>query len=447
MDNDANLLALLKSRFGYESFLPLQADIIGNVLARRDSLALLPTGGGKSLCYQLPALVFGGVTLVVSPLIALMKDQVDALNANGIAARFINSSLPAGEVGRVQGEVMRGQIKLLYVAPERLALPGFRRFLHGLDLSLIAIDEAHCISEWGHEFRPDYRNLRQLRDDFPATPVIALTATATERVRDDIIAQLGLQQGRVFLSSFDRSNLSYWVWPRDGARERLLPLLERHRSQSAIIYCFSRQETETLAADLNARGLPARAYHAGLDSDTRRRTQEDFVRDRVPIIVATIAFGMGIDKPDVRLVVHHNLPKSLEGYYQETGRAGRDGLPSQCVLIYSYADKVRQDYFINQIRGRAGAAERPREAGADGGVRPADQLPPPVHAGVPGGAEGGGELRRLRRLPGASGGVRRHGDRPEGALRRDPHRRAIRGKPRHPGAERQPREAHPGDGP
>ena len=349
MDNDANLLALLKSRFGYESFLPLQSEIIGNVLARRDSLALMPTGGGKSLCYQLPALVFGGVTLVVSPLIALMKDQVDALNANGIAARFINSSLPAGEVGRVQAQVLRGQIKLLYVAPERLALPGFRRFLHGLDLSLIAIDEAHCISEWGHEFRPDYRNLRQLRDDFPATPVIALTATATQRVRDDIIAQLGLQQGRVFLSSFDRSNLSYWVWPRDGARERLLPLLERHRSQSAIIYCFSRQETETLAADLNARGLPARAYHAGLDSDTRRRTQEDFVRDRVPIIVATIAFGMGIDKPDVRLVVHHNLPKSLEGYYQETGRAGRDGLPSQCVLIYSYADKVRQDYFINQI--------------------------------------------------------------------------------------------------
>ena len=349
MDNDANLLALLKSRFGYESFLPLQSEIIGNVLARRDSLALMPTGGGKSLCYQLPALVFGGVTLVVSPLIALMKDQVDALNANGIAARFINSSLPAGEVGRVQAQVLRGQIKLLYVAPERLALPGFRRFLHGLDLSLIAIDEAHCISEWGHEFRPDYRNLRQLRDDFPATPAIALTATATQRVRDDIIAQLGLQQGRVFLSSFDRCNLSYWVWPRDGARERLLPLLERHRSQSAIIYCFSRQETETLAADLNARGLPARAYHAGLDSDTRRRTQEDFVRDRVPIIVATIAFGMGIDKPDVRLVVHHNLPKSLEGYYQETGRAGRDGLPSQCVLIYSYADKARQDHFINQI--------------------------------------------------------------------------------------------------
>ena len=349
MDNDANLLALLKSRFGYESFLPLQSEIIGNVLARRDSLALMPTGGGKSLCYQLPALVFGGVTLVVSPLIALMKDQVDALNANGIAARFINSSLPPGEVGRVQAQVLQGQIKLLYVAPERLALPGFRRFLHGLDLSLIAIDEAHCISEWGHEFRPDYRNLRQLRDDFPATPVIALTATATQRVRDDIIAQLGLQQGRVFLSSFDRSNLSYWVWPRDGARERLLPLLERHRSQSAIIYCFSRQETETLAADLNARGLPARAYHAGLDSDTRRRTQEDFVRDRVPIIVATIAFGMGIDKPDVRLVVHHNLPKSLEGYYQETGRAGRDGLPSQCVLIYSYADKARQDHFINQI--------------------------------------------------------------------------------------------------
>ena len=348
MDNTAPL-AILKARFGYDSFRALQEEIIGNVLGRRDSLTLLPTGGGKSLCYQLPALIFDGITLVISPLIALMKDQVDALNANGIAARFINSSLPASEIEHVQAQVRRGQVKILYVAPERLALPAFRRFLHSLNLSLIAIDEAHCISEWGHEFRPDYRNLRQLRQDFPSVPVIALTATATERVREDIIGQLGLQKGRVFLSSFNRANLSYSVQPKASSWGHLTSLLDQRRSQSVIIYCFSRQETEDLARDLNARGLSARPYHAGLDPEVRRRTQEDFIRDRVPIIVATIAFGMGIDKPDIRLVVHYSLPRSLEGYYQETGRAGRDGLPSECVLFYSYADKARQDYFINQI--------------------------------------------------------------------------------------------------
>ena len=347
--NSAAPLSILKSRFGHDSFLPLQEEIIDNVLARRDSLVLMPTGGGKSLCYQLPALIFDGVTLVVSPLIALMKDQVDALNANGISARFINSSLPASEIRNVQTQVWRGQAKILYVAPERLTLPGFRSFLHNIDLSLIAIDEAHCISEWGHEFRPDYRNLRQLRKDFPDVPVIALTATATKRVREDIIVQLGLERGEVFLSSFNRANLSYSVRPKSDSLEALMSLLQRRVNQSAIIYCFSRRETVELAEDLNARGLSARPYHAGLDGETRRRTQEDFIRDRVPIIVATIAFGMGIDKPDIRLVVHYNLPKSLEGYYQETGRAGRDGLPSECVLFYTYSDKAKQDYFIDRI--------------------------------------------------------------------------------------------------
>ena len=342
-------LSLLKSRFGYESFRPLQAEVIDNVLAGRDTLALMPTGGGKSVCYQLPALLLGGTTLVVSPLIALMKDQVDALNAMGIAAGFVNSSLSASEAQQVEARVRQGEVKLLYVAPERLALPGFRRFLHELDLSLIAIDEAHCISEWGHEFRPDYRNLRQLREDFPAVPVIALTATATEQVREDIVAQLGLQQGSVFLSGFNRENLRYAVLPKASSWGRLLSLLERHRDQSTIIYCFSRQETEDLAADLRDRGFEARPYHAGLDAETRRRTQEDFVRDRTPIIAATIAFGMGIDKPDVRLVVHYSLPKSMENYYQETGRAGRDGLPSECVLFYAYGDKARQDFFINRM--------------------------------------------------------------------------------------------------
>ena len=346
-------LQVLQSHFGYDSFRPLQEEIIGNVLAGRDSLALMPTGGGKSLCYQLPALIFPGLTLVVSPLIALMQDQVTALQANGIPARFINSSLPPPEIERVQQETRRGAVKILYVAPERLAMAGFRRFLEGVNLSLIAIDEAHCISEWGHEFRPDYRNLQQLRRDFPNTPVIALTATATERVREDIISQLDLRRGQVFQSGFNRANLSYSVQSKEGHWPKLLSLLQSHRNQSAIIYCFSRRETEELAEDLNARGLSARPYHAGLEPEVRRRTQEDFIRDRLPIIVATIAFGMGIDKPDIRLVVHFSLPRSLEGYYQETGRAGRDGLPSQCVLFYAYSDKAKQNFFINQIEDAA----------------------------------------------------------------------------------------------
>ena len=342
-------LAVLKTRFGYDSFRPLQEEIVANVLAGRDSLVLMPTGGGKSICYQLPALLLDGITLVVSPLIALMKDQTDALNANGIAARFINSSLEPQEMAEVRAQLERGQVKILYVAPERLAMEGFKRFLHRQRISLIAIDEAHCISEWGHEFRPDYRNLRQLRQEFPSVPVVALTATATERVREDIRAQLDLHRGSVFLSSFNRENLNYSVRPKRNALGELLSLLRQRRDQSAIIYCSSRRETEEISKELTAQGLPALPYHAGLDAGTRRRTQEDFANDRVPIIVGTIAFGMGIDKPDIRLVVHYGMPKSLEGYYQETGRAGRDGLASDCVLFYAYADKARQDYFVNQI--------------------------------------------------------------------------------------------------
>ena len=349
MDKDIEPLTVLKSRFGYASFWSLQEEIIGHVLVGGDGLALMPTGGGKSLCYQLPALIFPGVTLVVSPLIALMKDQVDALNANGIPARFINSSLSGGEIELVQREVRAGLVKLLYVAPERLPGPAFRRFLMDLNLSLIAVDEAHCISEWGHEFRPDYRNLVELRRDFPAVPVIALTATATEQVRDDIIEQLELQAGRVFRSSFNRTNLSYVVRPKGNSWDELVSLLEKHRDQPSIIYCFSRQETEDLARRLSGSGFSATPYHAGLDSATRRRAQDDFIRDRIPIIVATIAFGMGIDKPDVRLIVHYNMPKSVEGYYQETGRAGRDGLASECVLFFSLGDRMRQEYFVAQI--------------------------------------------------------------------------------------------------
>ena len=353
MSLQTDIHALLKANFGFESFRGQQEAVIRRVLDGGDSLLLMPTGGGKSLCYQLPALALDGVTLVISPLIALMKDQVDGLNANGIAARFINSTLPVRDVEGVQGEVRQGLVKILYIAPERLAVEGFRRFLSGLTVSLIAIDEAHCISEWGHEFRPDYRNLRQLREQFPDAPVLALTATATERVRRDIVEQLDLKGAEVFVSSFNRANLSYAVRAKDNVERQLPALLSRWKGSPAIVYCYSRQETENVAAALNAHGWVARAYHAGLSAEERRRTQEGFSRDRVPIIVATIAFGMGVDKPDVRLVVHTSLPKSVESYYQETGRAGRDGLPSECVLLYSYGDKVRQEYFIKRMDDEA----------------------------------------------------------------------------------------------
>ena len=340
---------ILKSRFGHDAFLPLQQDIISNVLAGRDSLVLMPTGGGKSLCYQLPALLLGGMTLVVSPLIALMKDQVDALKARGIAAEFINSTMTHAETRRVQMEAYRGRIDILYAAPERLAMPRFRDFLRAVKLGLIAIDEAHCISEWGHDFRPDYRNLQTLRDDFPAVPVIALTATATERIREDIVEQLRITKAQQFVASFNRPNLTYRVIPKRRGLDELLSLLRGHDGGSAIVYRFSRQSTEDLALELSKRGFKSRPYHAGLEDDVRRKTQEQFLSDDVPIIVATIAFGMGVDKPNIRLVVHYDLPKTVEGYYQETGRAGRDGLPSDCVLFYSYGDKINQDFFIKQI--------------------------------------------------------------------------------------------------
>ncbi|MCH7606710.1 MAG: DNA helicase RecQ [Chloroflexi bacterium] len=343
------MLDQLKSHFGFDRFLPLQEEIIEQVLARKDTLVVMPTGGGKSLCYQLPAVCFSGVTVVVSPLIALMKDQVDSLSANGIEAAFINSTLSFQKIDRVQVQAKNGSLKILYLAPERLALAGFRDFLRTLDISLFAIDEAHCISEWGHDFRPDYRNLKTLRRDFPKVPIIALTATATEKVRQDIIAQLDLSNAETFSSGLNRPNLTYRVRPKRKGFEALLNLLSQHQNESVIIYRFSRRDTEEMAADLSARGFKALPYHAGLDRPMRQRTQERFIRDDVPIIVATIAFGMGIDKPDIRLVVHYDLPKSLEGYYQETGRAGRDGLPSECVLFYSYGDKIKQDYFIGQI--------------------------------------------------------------------------------------------------
>ena len=354
-----NLHALLKRHFGYDTFRPRQEAIIANALAGRHSLVIMPTGGGKSLCYQLPALATGGLTLVVSPLIALMQDQVDALRANGIAAAFINSSLDSRDAAAAERQAQAGRVSLLYVAPERVSMPGFRQFLSTLDLRLIAIDEAHCISEWGHDFRPDYRALSDLRTLFPDTPIMALTATATERVRQDIVDQLRLGDAPQFVSGFDRPNLTYIVRPQAGTPAALRELLDARRGQAVIVYCFSRKETEELAEYLTGQGHPAAAYHAGLDAPTRRLTQERFIDGAVPVVAATIAFGMGIDKPDIRLVAHYALPKSLAGYYQETGRAGRDGLPSDCVLFFSAGDRAKQEFFIQRMAGDARAtAER-----------------------------------------------------------------------------------------
>ena len=347
------MLNILKTHFGFDQFRPLQEEIIGCVMAQQRCLCADAYRGGKSLCYQLPALMMPGVTLVISPLIALMKDQVDALKADGIPAEFINSTLTRAEIDRIQTEALRGKIKILYAAPERLTMPEFQHFLQKINVSLIAIDESHCISEWGHDFRPDYRNLKMLRTRFPEVPVMALTATATRKVREDIICQLSLEKAKIFTSSFNRPNLSYAVLPKKDSYDQLIEIFREHQNEAAIIYCFSRKDTEHLAADLRQEGFKALPYHAGLESEARRTNQEKFIRDEAQIIVATIAFGMGIDKPDVRLVIHYHLPKSIEGYYQETGRAGRDGLPSRCMLFFSYADTIKQQYFIRQIENEA----------------------------------------------------------------------------------------------
>ena len=354
MHSESRPLEVLKTRFGYDRFLPLQEEIIANAMSGGHSLVLMPTGGGKSLCFQLPALLMDGLTLVVSPLIALMKDQVDGLVANGVEAALVNSTMSREQNRRALADARRGAVKILYVAPERLAAPSFRDFLNGARLSLVAIDEAHCISEWGHDFRPDYRNLASLRREFPSAPVMALTATATEQVRADIVRQLDIADAPQFVSSFNRPNLTYRVRPKHRwSFDELVELLRQRPGEPAIVYRFSRQDTEDMAERLAGLGIGALPYHAGLEDDVRRETQDKFVRDETPVIVATIAFGMGIDKPDVRLVVHYDLPKSLEGYFQETGRAGRDGLPSECVLFYSYGDRSKQAFFVNKIEDDA----------------------------------------------------------------------------------------------
>jgi ATP-dependent DNA helicase RecQ len=341
-----DLLDTLKHRFGFASFRPLQEEIIRDALDGRDVFALLPTGGGKSLCFQLPALIRPGLTVVVSPLIALMKDQVDALTASGIPATFLNSSLAAGESRpRLRG-LHNGEFRLLYVAPERLMLSGFLDDLKRWNVNRIAVDEAHCISEWGHDFRPEYRQLATLHPVFPEVPFMALTATATERVRGDIVEQLHLRDPRCYVASFNRPNLTYRVFPKVKAYEQTLEFVGSRVDESGIIYCSSRKSTEALAAKLTADGVQARPYHAGMEKGDRTKHQELFLRDEVRVICATIAFGMGINKPNVRFVIHYDLPKNVEGYYQETGRAGRDGLPSECLLLFSAGDVVKQRQFI-----------------------------------------------------------------------------------------------------
>jgi ATP-dependent DNA helicase RecQ len=339
---------VLHEVFGFEEFRSLQKDIIQNVLQKQDTLAIMPTGGGKSLCYQIPALLFNGLTIVVSPLISLMKDQVDQLTAYGISASYLNSSLSPQDYEATLDLIRRNKLDLLYLAPETLLKGNILNLLSGVDVECIAIDEAHCISEWGHDFRPEYRQLSEVTKKFENAVSLGLTATATPRVQKDIANSLGLADANTFVASFNRKNLYLDVVTKSNPLQQVINFLRRHEGDSGIIYCFSRNQVDELTQDLNANGFNALPYHAGLGERIRTQNQNAFIRDEVDIIVATIAFGMGIDKPDVRFVVHHDMPKNIESYYQQIGRAGRDGLQSDCLFLFSYSDAGKIRYFIGQ---------------------------------------------------------------------------------------------------
>jgi ATP-dependent DNA helicase RecQ len=332
------LLDVISKYWGYSSFRPLQEEAMNAALAGRDSLVVMPTGGGKSLCYQAPALLKDSVTVVVSPLISLMKDQVDALAANGVPAAMMNSSQSSLEHRAIERELIDGRIKLLFVSPERLALSGFRALLQRAHAKTFAIDEAHCISHWGHDFRPEYRQLALLRNEFADASIHAYTATATRQVRRDIAEQLALRDPVLLVGDFDRANLVYRILPRRDEAKQIIEVLERHKSESGIIYCIRRRDVDALADQLRKKGYSVRAYHAGMSPAERREAQEDFAKEKCDVVVATVAFGMGIDRSNVRFVLHTAMPKSIEHYQQETGRAGRDGLEAECVLLYSASD-------------------------------------------------------------------------------------------------------------
>jgi ATP-dependent DNA helicase RecQ len=335
----------LKEIFGYSQFRGNQEIIIRNLLDGKNTFVIMPTGAGKSLCYQLPAMMREGLAVVISPLIALMKNQVDQMNAYGVNARFLNSTLSKGEITRLKKDCMNGVVKLLYVAPESLNKEETIEFLKKVNVTFVAIDEAHCISEWGHDFRPEYRRIKTMIQNLGDMPVIALTATATPKVQIDIQKNLQMEEADVFISSFNRKNLYYEVRPKKETKKQLIKFLKDHKGKSGIIYCLSRKKVEEIAELLTVNGFKARPYHAGLDPDVRIRNQDDFLNEEVDIICATIAFGMGIDKPDVRFVVHYDVPKSLEGYYQETGRSGRDGLEGICLMFYSHNDLNKLEKF------------------------------------------------------------------------------------------------------
>jgi ATP-dependent DNA helicase RecQ len=343
------LASHLQQYFGFNKFKGDQEEVIKSILSGNDTFVIMPTGGGKSLCYQLPALISEGTAIIVSPLIALMKNQVDAIRNYGSddgVAHFLNSSLTKKEIERVKGDITSGRTKMLYVAPESLTKEENVTFFRDINISFFAIDEAHCISEWGHDFRPEYRRLRSIIEAIGQVPIIALTATATPKVQQDILKNLGMQTAKVFKSSFNRSNLYYEVRPKVNADKEIVKYIKQNPNKSGIIYCLSRKKVEELAALLQANGIKALPYHAGLDAKTRPETQDKFLMEDIQVIVATIAFGMGIDKPDVRFVIHHEIPKSLEGYYQETGRAGRDGGEGNCITFYSYDDIQKLEKFL-----------------------------------------------------------------------------------------------------